>query len=124
MRPEAKRLKLISIATMFVGIIFVVAGIILTVRGAGFGGVATIVSGVLGAFVGIRGSLLANVPSTAGKIIAPASVCALVCVALGVVSMVVSNGEPYSLLGGVVPGLFCTCVALNGRTLVKALEKI
>ena len=124
MRPEAKSLKIVSIITMFVGIIFAILGIVLTVRGAGIRGIGTIVSGVLGAFIGVRGSLLANVPSTAHKIVVPAIVCGLVGVALAVVYVATGNDDPSGILGCVVPGLFCACVSILGQNLKKALERI
>ena len=124
MRPEAKRLKIVSIITMFVGIIFFILGIVLTVRGAGLGGVAAIVSGALGAFVGVRGSLIANVPSTSGKIVLPAVLCAVVGLVLCAVCFFMGDDQPSSILGSVVPAVFCCCVGLLGRALAKELEKV
>lgn len=124
MRPEAKRLKLTGIATMFVGIIVAVIGIVLTVRGGGLYGAAVIVCGILGAFIGVRGSLAANVPSTAGKVLVPSVICGLVCVILAFVCFAMRQDSLSYMLGCVIPGVFSAIVGLNGQVVVKELEKI
>lgn len=64
MSQDSKRIKISAIVTMIYGLAAVVAGIVLLVGGHGLVGALVLVSGVLSAFLGVRGALIANVPST------------------------------------------------------------
>lgn len=69
MSSDSKRIKVVSLVTMIYGIAAVVAGIVLLATGHGIPGALVLVSGVLSAFLGVRGALIANVPNNTPQLV-------------------------------------------------------
>ena len=85
MSPESKRIKVFTLVSLAYGLVSIILGIVM-VAAMGeepLSGVSVSGSGVVSLLPGIRGSLLANVPSKADKLAKLAGLLALVQIALG-----------------------------------------
>lgn len=69
MSADSKRIKIVTLITLAYGVIAAVVGIVLLATGHGLSGALVLVSGVLSAVLGVRGALIANVPSTTPKLV-------------------------------------------------------
>lgn len=123
MSVNVKRLKLISIATMFVGIIVTILGIVLAVRSPEVASFLIIASGIIGAVVGVRGSLAANVPSNASKIEGPALLFGLVCMVLGTICVFIKPNDLLALIASMLPGIAGAFVSFAARMVKNDLEQ-
>lgn len=63
MSADSKRIKIVSLVTLAYGVVGIIAGIVLLATGSGLAGALVLVSGVLSGILGVRGALIANVPS-------------------------------------------------------------
>ena len=124
MSADAKRLKICGLLTMFAGLGVFVWAIVCAVQSFDLTDALQGVAGLGGTVVGAQGARLANVPSTAGKIMVPAIVAFVVGAILCVVGwFLVSPPSIPQLVGIAVVAVLCLLVGLFARAIVEALKR-
>ena len=124
MSKDAKRLKITGLLSMFAGLAVLVWAIVCAVQSPDLTDALQGVAGLGGAAVGAQGARLANVPSTAGKIVVPALVAFLVGAALCAAGyFLVSPASVPQLIGIAVVAVLCLLVGLFARAIVEALKR-
>lgn len=129
MSSEAKRVKILTLVEMFLGLALVVAGIVFVVGGASTAAPFVLCGeGALSLVFGARGALIANVPARIGKIVSLGLVVLLLqaaCVAAIVFLVgpdeVADNLPPVCL--SAVPALVTLVAVLLSRGMAKRAER-
>lgn len=129
MSSEAKRVKILTLIELFLGLALVVAGIVLAVGGAAtMAPFALCAEGVVSLVFGARGALIANVPARIGKMVSLGLVVFLLqaaCIAL-IVYLVgpdqVSDNLPVVCMAS-VPALVTIVAVLLSRGMAKRAER-
>ena len=124
MSPDAKRLKVLSLVTMFVGIAVAVVGIVLFTDGFELSDLLALVSGLATMVLGGSGARIANVPSNAKKLIPQAGVVTAVDVASAAGSGVAVPGQTVAVIVASVVAVFARVVCVTAVSVKKNLEKI
>ena len=124
MSPDAKRLKVLSLVTMFVGIAVAVVGIVLFTDGFELSDLLALVSGLATMVLGGSGARIANVPSNAKKLIPQAGVITAVDVASAAGSGVAVPGQTVAVIVASVVAVFALVVCVTAVSVKKNLEKI
>ena len=124
MSPEARKLKLVSIAALFAGIAAIVAGIVLAVVSFDVVDVFVIAAGLGTAWLGATGARAANVPSTAPGIAPQAAMTVVADPALGMGGLLALSGDVVNALVCVTTGLFALVVLVATLQLRKALQRL
>ncbi len=123
MTPEAKYLKIASIATLFVGLAAIVFGIVLSTADFDITDALVAGSGALNSYIGASGARKANVPSTVKGVVPPAIVIVVLCIIAGFASY--RMGAPlYTIAACAVCGTLAAVVCFAARRIVKALERV
>lgn len=129
MSKEAKRIKILTLVSMAVGLVCVIAAIVLMVQAA-----PAAVAGLLGAegaltiFFGARGALIANVPARMGQLVKLSLIILIVQVLL-LVGIVMTIGpdhaaeNPAVLCGSGMPCLITLIICLLSRGMTKRAER-
>ena len=124
MSPEAKRLKICGLLTMFAGLGVMIWAIVCAVSSPDLTDALQGAMGLGGTVVGAQGARLANVPSTAGGIVLPAILAffagAIFCVAG---YFLVSPASVPQLAGIAIVAVLCLLVGLFARSIVEALKR-
>lgn len=127
MSQDSKRIKIVSLVTLAYGVIALVAGVVLLVTGAGIAGGLVLVSGILSAVLGVRGALIANVPSntpqleklSGGLLVVQAADSCGVVAASGPEQV---NQDPLALCMALVSVLLALILLILSHRLKKQLE--
>lgn len=127
MSQDSKRIKIVSLVTLAYGVIALVAGVMLLVTGAGIAGGLVLVSGILSAVLGVRGALIANVPSntpqleklSGGLLVVQAADSCGVVAASGPEQV---NQDPLALCMALVSVLLALILLILSHRLKKQLE--
>lgn len=129
MSSEAKRVKILTLLELFLGIALVVAGIVFVVMGAATSAPYVLCGeGGLALVYGVRGSLIANVPARMAKLAKFAAVMLLLQVAcvVGVVMLIgtdhVADEVPTVALSA-VPVVVTLASMLLARGIAKRAER-
>ncbi len=110
MSEESRRLKICTLVSLIGGLAMAVAGIVLGVTGGfGIARVLALVSSVLALVLGIRGALLANVPSKSDELVRLALAITVVQACLAVAEVLIPGVDA---VGENVVPIALTCVAL------------
>ena len=124
MSADAKRLKITGLVTMFAGLGVLIWAIVCAVQGFDLTDAFQGVAGLGGTVVGAQGARLANVPSTAGKIVVPALVAFVIGVALCVAGwFLVSPPSVAQLISIGVVAILMLLVGLFARAITEALKR-
>ena len=129
MSSESKRVKLLTLAELFLGIIVAVAGVV-----AAFAGPLDLVAGLILAaeglvsvVFGVKGALIANVPARIGRLARIALVVQLVqilaCVIIGVETGADEQHEIVAIVGGALLPLISLVILLLSRGMEKRAER-
>ena len=129
MSSESKRVKLLTLAELFLGIIVTVAGLI-----AAFAGPLDLVAGLILAaeglvsvVFGVRGALIANVPARIGKLarialfVQLAQILAVVI--MGVITGADEQHEIVAIVGGALLPLISLVIFILSRGMEKRAER-
>ena len=124
MSADAKRLKICGLLTMFAGLGVFVWAIVCAVQSFDLTDALQGVAGLEGLVIGAQGARLANVPSTAGKIVVPAIVCFVVGVALFVVGLLLVSPPSIPQLAEIgVVTIMVLLVGIFAKVIVEALKR-
>lgn len=129
MSSEAKRVKILTLVELLLGLALVVVGIVFVVMGAAT--VAPYVlcgEGALTLVFGVRGALIANVPAHIGKLVVKAVVALVVqiaCIAAIVYLIGPENvgSDPIMPCAAAAPVVFSLAIALLSRGMAKRAER-
>ena len=126
---EIKRVKLMTLAELFLGIALLAGGVVVAAMGAVMQSGAFLLAGeglVTSAF-GVRGALIANVPARIGKLATLALVIALVQIACCVGTWLLLGTDEQSdyvcLASAAVPALISCVIWLLSRGMAKRAER-
>lgn len=129
MSPEAKRVKILTLVELALGLALIVYGVVLLVRGMASGvAYALCGEGAVSMVFGVRGALIANVPARMGKLVTLGVVILLlqlVCVA----AVVMLTGpqkvpeEPINTGLSVLPPLVTLIAIFLARGITKRAER-
>ncbi len=129
MSSEAKRVKILTLIELLLGLAIVICGIVLGIMGAATAAPYVLAGeGVVSMFFGARGALIANVPARIGKLATfglIVLVIQLVCVGI-VVCMVGPNNvaeDPVPVCLSVIPALLTLAIMLLSRGMAKRAER-
>lgn len=128
MSAEAKRIKILTLAQLFVGLALIVGGIVMLMGDATPRPFILGVEGILTLAVGARGALIANVPARIGKLAVLMLVALMVqcsCVAFVVFFTGPENvsGDPVPCCMALVPAVFSLVIALLSSSMSKHAER-
>lgn len=126
MSADSKRIKICTILSLIYGVIATVIGIVLAVTTSDATSWPVVGTGVLSAVVGVRGSLIANVPSTIAKLVKLAVILFVVQLALCALALFLVGPEnvndyvlPFSLM--LVSLIVTLIIAILSQNLNKKL---
>lgn len=129
MSSEVKRVKILTLIELFLGLALLVLGLVSILGGALTTSPYLVLGeGLVTVVFGVRGALIANVPARIGKLFAKALILALVqivCVA-GVVYITGTDNvskEPLMAVAACVPIVFSLAIALLSRGIAKRAER-
>jgi hypothetical protein len=126
---EAKRVKILTLLGLVLGLVLVVLGIVLVVGGSATSAPFVLIGeGVVTLVYGGRGALIANVPARMGKLVTLAAVVLLVqlaCVAAVVMLVGPDNvsKEPVLVGASAVPSVVTLATLLLARGMTKRAER-
>jgi hypothetical protein len=129
MSSEAKRVKILTLIELILGLVLTVTGVVLAVMGAAT--VAPFVlcgDGVLTAVFGARAALIANVPARIGRLTSLAAIVMLlqlVCLA-GIVLLIGPSNvseDPIPVFAAALPTVFSVTIALLSNGIAKRAER-
>ena len=129
MSAEAKRVKILTLIELFLGLAVAVAGIVLLVMGAKTAAPFVLCGeGVVSVVFGARGALIANVPARIGKLATLGLVVLLLQVAciVGVVFLIGPNEvtrEPLPVCVSVLPAIVTLIIVVLSRGIAKRAER-
>ena len=129
MSAEAKRVKILTLLGLVLGLVLVVLGIGLVVGGSATSAPFVLIGeGVVTLVYGGRGALIANVPARMGKLVTLAAVVLLVqlaCVAAVVMLVGPDNvsKEPVLVGASAVPSVVTLATLLLARGMTKRAER-
>lgn len=129
MSAEAKRVKILTLLGLVLGLVLVVLGIVLVVGGSATSAPFVLIGeGVVTLVYGGRGALIANVPARMGKLVTLAGVVLLVqlaCVAAIVMLVGPDNvsKEPVLVGASAVPTVVTLATLLLARGMTKRAER-
>ena len=124
MSPDAKKLKIVSLVTMFAGIAVAVVGIVLLTDGFDLSDLFALVSGLATMVLGGSGARVANVPSSAGKLVPQAGVITAVDVAAAAGSALAVSGQIVAVVAAALVAVLSLALTLAAAGVKKGLEKI
>jgi len=124
MSPDAKKLKIVSLVTMFAGIAVAVVGIVLITDGFDLSDLFALVSGLATMVLGGSGARVANVPSSAGKLVPQAGVITAVDVAAAAGSALAVSGQIVAVVAAALVAVLSLALTLAAAGVKKGLEKI
>ena len=129
MSAEAKRVKILTLIELLLGLAVVILGIVLLVMGAKTAAPYVLCGeGVISLVFGVRGALIANVPARIGKLVTLGLVVLLLqiaCIA-GIVFLIGPNEvakEPLPACASVVPALITLIAVVLARGIAKRAER-
>ena len=129
MSAEAKRVKILTLIELLLGLAVVILGIVLLVMGAKTAAPYVLCGeGVISLVFGVRGALIANVPARIGKLVTLGLVVLLLqiaCIA-GIVFLIGPNEvpkEPLPVCASVVPALITLIAVVLARGIAKRAER-
>lgn len=129
MSSEAKRVKILTLVELLLGLVIVVCGLVLGILGATTAAPYVLAGeGVVTLFFGARGALIANVPARIGKLTSLgliAFVIQLACVGI-VVYLVGANNvtdDPVQVCLSAIPALFTIAIVLLSNGMAKRAER-
>ena len=129
MSSEAKRVKILTLIELILGLVLVVTGVVLAVMGAVT--VAPFVlcgDGILTMVFGARGALIANVPARIGNLTSLALIAMLlqiVCL-VGIVLLIGPSNvseDPVPIFEAALPAIFSVTIALLSNGIAKRAER-
>ncbi len=126
---EAKRVKLLTLAEMFLGLIVLVGGIVAAVMGLLdlTAGIVLAAEGIVGLLFGARGALIANVPARIGKLVRIALVVVLIqiacCVVVGYITGADEQPEIVAIVGGALLPIISFVIMVLSRGMAKRAER-
>ena len=129
MSSEAKRVKLLTLAEMFLGLIVLVGGIVAAAMGPldMIAGLALACEGIVGLIFGAKGALIANVPARIGKLARIALIVQIVqilaCVAIVYITGAAEQHELVAIAGGVLLPVISLVILLLSRGMAKRAER-
>ena len=129
MSSEAKRIKILMLASLFLGLALVVLGIVLLVLGmTTTESYALCAEGVLTLVFGVRGALIANVPARIGKLVLFGFVVFLLQVAcVAAIVYLIGPGEvaqePLPVCASAVPPVIALVTVFLARGMAKRAER-
>ena len=129
MSAEAKRVKILTLIELILGLAVVVLGIVLIILGSKTAAPFVLCGeGVVSVVFGVRGALIANVPARIGKLVTLGLVVLLLQVAciVGVVFLIGSNEvskEPLPVCASAVPALITLIAVVLARGIAKRAER-
>ncbi len=129
MSSEAKRVKILTLLEMALGLALVVLGIVFVVQQRTTGSAYVLCGeGVLGLVLGVRGALIANVPARIGKLVTIGAVVLLlqICCIVGVVMLTGPDKvaqDPVPTCASAVPAVLTLAIVLLSRGMAKRAER-
>lgn len=124
MSKDAMRLKISGLLAMFGGLAVLVWAIVCAVQAPDLTDALQGVAGAGGMVVGAQGARLANVPSTAGKIVVPALIVFLIGAALAAAAyFLVSPPAQYQVIAIIAIAVLVLLVAIFAKAIVEALKR-
>lgn len=124
MSPEARKLKMTSLVTMFAGIVVLVVGVVLLVMDADATDAFVLAGGVITAILGAQAARVANVPSNAKSLLAPSgAVTAVDAAATGGAIALQAPVMPSAVVLGVAT-ILALVVLVAAQQVKKALERV
>jgi len=124
MSPDAKKLKIVSLVTMFAGIAAAVVGIVLLTDGFDLSDLFVLVSGLATMVLGGSGARTANVPSSARGLVPQAGAVTAVDVAAAAGSAFVVSGQFVAIVAAAIIAVLALALALAAMGVKKGLEKL
>ncbi|MBO7674561.1 MAG: hypothetical protein J6S63_06085 [Atopobiaceae bacterium] len=129
MSAEAKRVKILTLIELVLGLAIVVTGVVLVVLGAASAAPFVLCGeGVLTLVFGARAALIANVPARIGKLVSLALIVLLLQIAclVGIVFLIgpdqVSQ-DPIPVFAAALPAVFSVTIALLSNGIAKRAER-
>ena len=129
MSSEAKRVKILTLIELFLGVALVAYGIVLLVTGAKNASPYVLCGeGAISLVFGVRGALIANVPARIGKLVAFGIVVLLLQLAC-VAAIVYFTGpsevphEPLPVCASAVPAIITLIAVILSRGMAKRAER-
>ena len=125
MTPESKRLKVGCLIAMAIGLVATITGIVLLLNGSN--GIPMVLATVFGALclgAAARESMLANVPTNAGRVFVLSLVMGLACIVVGVVMVVLFAAELIATILFAAITLIMLIVAVLARAIVNKLSRV
>lgn len=124
MSPEAKRLKITSLITMGIGFVAIICGFVFIDQGADPSDLFVLVAGVITMLIGAQGARVANVPSNAKGLIAPAGGVTAVDAAATAGTAALAAGQIVPVIVTAVTCVFSLAVTLVARAVKRKLERV
>jgi hypothetical protein len=124
MSSDARKLKIVSLVTMFAGIAVAVVGIVLLTDGFDLSDLFVLVSGLATMVLGGSGARAANVPSSAKGLVPQAGVVTAVDVAATAGSAFVVSGQIAAVVAAALVAVLALVLMLAATSVKKGLEKI
>ena len=129
MSSEAKRIKLLTLAELVLGVAILVLGVVMLIQGkSSTPNYVLCGEGLLTFVFGVRGSLIANVPARMGKLVpfgAIVLLCQIACAA-GIVYLVGTDkvGDELPVVcASVAPALVTLVAVILARGMAKRAER-
>lgn len=129
MSSEAKRVKILTLIELILGLVIVVCGLALGIMGATTAAPYVLAGeGVVSLFFGARGALIANVPARIGKLVTLGLIMLVIQLAcLGIVVYLVGVNnvaeDPVPVCLSVIPALLTLAIVLLSRGMAKRAER-
>ncbi|MBR3314918.1 MAG: hypothetical protein IKG18_12350 [Atopobiaceae bacterium] len=129
MSSEAKRVKLLTLAEMFLGLIVLIGGIVAAFMGPldVVAGIILAAEGLVSLIFGARGALIANVPARIGKLARIALIIQLVqivsCVAIGLITGADEQHEIIAIVCGALLPVISLVILILSRGMEKHAER-
>ncbi|MBR3158197.1 MAG: hypothetical protein IKF14_03740 [Atopobiaceae bacterium] len=129
MSSEAKRVKLLTLAEMFLGLIVLIGGIVAVFMGPldVVAGIILAAEGLVSLIFGARGALIANVPARIGKLARIALIIQLVqivsCVAIGLITGADEQHEIIAIVCGALLPVISLVILILSRGMEKHAER-
>ena len=126
---EAKRVKLLTLAEMFLGLIVLIGGIVAAFMGPLdlVAGIILAAEGLVSLIFGARGALIANVPARIGKLARIALIIQLLqivsCVAIGLITGADEQHEIIAIVCGALLPVISLVILILSRGMEKRAER-
>lgn len=129
MSSEAKRIKILTLIELALGLALLVFGIVLIVGGGNNNAPFVLCGeGVIGLFFGARGAIIANVPARMGKLVSLGAIVLLLQIAcvIGIIMLTDPQNvsqDPAPTCAAAIPAVITLVAVLLARGMTKRAER-